>query len=101
MVSYALTGHGQQHQEENVARGVADELYEGVLDVLSCNNSVISSPVWQSGCDVNKYSRTCWNRLLALHELRICAKQAFKVDVKLGHLSANIIHDYDFCEKRF
>ena len=40
MVSYSLTGHGEQHQEENVARGVADELYEGVLDVLSCNNSV-------------------------------------------------------------
>ena len=36
MVSYSLTGHGQQHQEENVAGGVADELYEGVLDVLSC-----------------------------------------------------------------
>ena len=41
MVSYALTGHGEQHQEENVAGGVADELYEGVLDVLSCNKSVI------------------------------------------------------------
>ena len=40
MVSYSLTGHCQQHQEENVAGGVADELYEGVLDVLSCNNSV-------------------------------------------------------------
>ena len=40
MVSYSLTGHGEQHQEENVAGGVADELYEGVLDVLSCNNSV-------------------------------------------------------------
>ena len=40
MVSYSLTGHGEQHQEKNVAGGVADELYEGVLDVLSCNNSV-------------------------------------------------------------
>ena len=45
MVSYSLTGHGQQHQEENVARGVADELYEGVLDVLSCNNAVIITSV--------------------------------------------------------
>ena len=49
MVSYSLTGHGEQHQEENVARGVADELYEGVLDVLSCNNAVIPLSITSVG----------------------------------------------------
>ena len=49
MVSYALTGHGEQHQEENVAGGVADELYEGVLDVLSCNNAVIPLSITSVG----------------------------------------------------